>query len=500
MERRVGIIGAGISGLLACKYILEKGFQPLVFEAEDGIGGLWRHTIESTKLQNSKESYRFSDLAWDSCVEDEYPSNVQVMEYLNSYAHHFGLFPYIRFNSRVIDIDYVGDDDEQVMEAWDLWGGNGRPFASKGKWHICKTLRLSPLSGVPNMPEFPEGQGPEVFKGQVLHSMEYSSMANEDAAEFIKAKRVTVVGSQKSAFDIAVECANANGIENPCTMIQRTTHWLLPDTTVWGISLGFLYFNRFSEFLVHKPGESFLLSLVATLLSPLRWAISKFVESNLRWKLPLDKYGLVPNHSFLQDVSSCQIGMLPQQFYERVEEGSIIIKRSQGFRFCKEGLIIDGESNPIETDVVILATGYKGDQKLRNIFKSPIFQKYFNIGSATSKVPLYRQILHARIPQLAIIGYGEGLSNLFFSEMECQWLARFLEGGIELPNVREMEKNVKMWEANMKLYGGKYYWKSCIGGCSIWYNDQLCQDMGCKPTRKNGLFAEMTLLKNFVEE
>lgn len=502
----MGIIGAGISGLLACKYIAEKGFHPMVFEAEDSIGGLWRHTIESTKLQNSRESYRFSDFPWVSSVKQDYPSSLQVLQYLDSYAHKFGILSYIRFNSKVIDIDYVGEDTEEIVKSWDLWGGTGKPFGSKGKWHlqvqdtkslstqVCEVefvvLCIGKYSGVPNIPEFPPGQGPEVFKGQVVHSMDFSSMANEDAAQLIKSKRIAVIGSQKSAFDIAAECASANGIKKPCTMVQRTPHWFLPDFNIWGISLAFLYFNRFSELLVHKPGESFFLSLVATLFSPLRWAISKFVESNLRWRLPLDKLGLVPNHSFLQGFSSCQIGMLPQHFYDRVEEGSIIIKRTEGFKFCKEGLIIDGDSKPTETDLVILATGFRGDQKLRNIFKSPVFQNFITPLS-TPLVPLYRQILHARIPQVAIIGFAEGLSNLSAFEIRSQWLASFLDGSIELPSVREMEKEVKMWEDSMKLYGGRYYWKSCISNCNIWYNDQLCKDMGCNPRRKKDLFAEL---------
>ncbi|KAK4257478.1 hypothetical protein QN277_007059 [Acacia crassicarpa] len=506
MERRVGIIGAGTSGLLACKYLVEKGFQPVVFEAEDGVGGLWRHTTESTKLQNSRETYKFSDFPWDSSVKEEHPSNFQVLQYLDSYAKKFGILSYIRFNSKVIDIDYVGEVTEEITQFWDLWGGTGKPFGSKGKWYLqvqdTKTLStevcevefvvlcIGKYSGLPKMPEFPTGEGPEVFKGQVMHSMEFSSMANEEAAELIKSKRVTVVGSMKSAYDIAAECASANGRKKPCTMVQRTAHWFLPDFNIWGINLAFLYFNRFSELLIHKPGESFFFSLVATLFSPLRWAISKFVELNLRWRMPLDKFGMVPNHSFLKEFSSCQIGgMLPENFYDKVEKGSIIIKRSQDFiKFCKEGLIIDGESKPLETDLVIFATGFKGDQKLRYIFKSPIFQNLI-----PSTVPLYRQIIHARIPQVAIIGFAEGMSNLLSFELRCKWLASFLDGNIELPSVREMEKEAKIWEDSMKLYGGSNYWKSCITNCNIWYNDQICKDMGCNPRRKKGPFAELFL-------
>lgn len=41
--------------------------------------------------------------------------------------------------------------------------------------------------------------------------MEYSNMEPEVAAEFVKGKRVAIVGLQKSALDIAMECSNANG-------------------------------------------------------------------------------------------------------------------------------------------------------------------------------------------------------------------------------------------------------------------------------------------------
>ena len=39
--RRVGIIGAGLSGLVTAKTLLEEGFEVTLFETEDEVGGVW---------------------------------------------------------------------------------------------------------------------------------------------------------------------------------------------------------------------------------------------------------------------------------------------------------------------------------------------------------------------------------------------------------------------------------------------------------------------------
>ena len=135
MEKRIAIIGAGISGLLACKYTMEKGFNPVVFEAQSGIGGVWSKTIDSTKFQTPKHVYQFSDFAWPHSVRETFPDHNQVMECIKSYAMHFNILGRIKFNSKVINVDYVMPSDEDVL-SWDLWGSTGGPFSLTGKWNV----------------------------------------------------------------------------------------------------------------------------------------------------------------------------------------------------------------------------------------------------------------------------------------------------------------------------------------------------------------------------
>ncbi|KAM7273406.1 hypothetical protein ACFE04_028070 [Oxalis oulophora] len=505
MEKRVAIIGAGVSGLGACKHVLAKGFHPTVFESRSGLGGVWSKTVEICKLQSPKEYYRFSDFPWPHSVQTDYPTQKQVLDYIQSYAEHFGLLNHIKFNTRVVSLAYEGSSEDE-MKAWSLWNGNAEPFSNKGKWNIITEdietlvtevhqfdfviLCSGMFSDVPNFPEFPPNKGPSAFNGKVLHSKDYSAMDHETAAKFVKGKRVTVVGFHKSALDIAMECSAVNGAQHPCTIIYKNEHWHSIDHDVYGFSLQSIFLNRFSELFFHKPGEGYFGSLVATIFYPAVWAVSKIVESDIKRKIPMAKYGMVPKHSYLDELNTCTNGVMPMNFYDRVEEGSINLKKSQNMSFCEKGLILDSDAL-VNADLVIFATGFRGDIKLKETFESKRFQDLM-VGTSKDSVPLYRGIIHPQIPQLAVIGFLSSVGALYTAEMQSRWVTELLDEKFKTPSIKDMVEQIKKWDEFMiTKHAGKFYTRSCYMLLHIFYNDVLCKDMGWNPRRKKGFFAEL---------
>lgn len=180
---------------------------------------------------------------------------------------------------------------------------------------------------------------------------------------------------------------------------------------VWGkVNIGYLYMNRFAQLMVRKPGAGIASSLLATLLAPLvcnilchapailstrklmfvqGWLISTLTAAYYKKEIPMREYGLEPEYGFARCVSSCLIAMLPDGFYDRVKEGCIVIKKSRSFSFCEDGLVLDGAGERVRADLVILATGFRGDQKLRDMFVSPRLKEIV-AGSSDTTIPLYR--------------------------------------------------------------------------------------------------------------
>ncbi|KAM1361540.1 hypothetical protein EV2_027423 [Malus domestica] len=501
---KLGIIGAGVSGIAAAKQLAH--YNPIILEASDSIGGVWRHcSYNSTKLQSHRCDYEFSDFPWPDRDNTDYPSYLEILDYLKSYAEHFDVLKFIRFNSKVVEVRFVGDRettdfDVKPVEYQSLSPAGGQPVwevavqtndSETIQWYAFEfiVVCIGKYGDTPQIPEFPLNKGPEVFQGQALHTLDYCKLDKDAASELLKDKEVVVVGYKKSAIDLAVECAEANqGPEGkPCTMVVRTLHWIVPHYWIWGLPFFLFYSTRSSQFIHQRPNQSFLRNLLCSLImSPMRHAVSKFIESYLLWKMPLEKYGLKPDHPFEEDYASCQMAIMPENFFSEADKGKIVFKRSTSkWWFSADGIEFD-DNTKIKADVVVLATGYDGKKKLKSILPEP-FRSLLECPSGI--IPLYRGTIHPLIPNMAFVGYLESVSNLHSSELRSIWLARLLDDKFKLPSVQKMlEQTSKEVEISKKTT--RFYRRHCISTFSINHSDEICEEMGWTSWRKNTWLAE----------
>ncbi|KAI4977387.1 hypothetical protein ZWY2020_057299 [Hordeum vulgare] len=335
--------------------------------------------------------YQYTDFPWPDSVTEEFPNNRQVADYLNAYARHFGVLECIRFGHRVAGMEYVGVAEEEVA-AWDDWAGCGDAFGSgNGKWRLTVT----------------DAQG----------------LVQVHMADFV----ILCIGR----FSNVPNIPKLPPGKGPDAFDGKVIHSL--DYSKMG--------SQKAKEMVKQA--CLFLSLLATTLTPLKLMFSKFAESY--YSITMKKHDMVPDHSFFEGIVGGWVELAPKDHYKNLEEGSILVKKSKTFSFCKEGVMVEGESTLVKSDIVLLGTGFKGDQNIKNMFASKYFQRIL-IGSISMDVSLYRDCVHPKIPQLAVIGYSETYANLHTSELRAKWLAHFMDGGFRLPSVKAMHRDALEWE------------------------------------------------------
>ncbi|KAI4316443.1 hypothetical protein L6164_024421 [Bauhinia variegata] len=513
LQSRVGIIGAGISGIAAAKQL--SHYNPVVFEATDSIGGVWKHcSYSSTKLQTPRCDFEFSDFPWPQRDNSSFPSYIEVLDYLHQYATHFDVLKFVKFNSRVLEIHYLGAGDHHSTHShntnplvlqkpaekqqygklltghpvWEVAVHNNQ--SNTTEWYAFEfvVVCIGKYGDVPRIPTHPKNKGPEIFNGKVLHTIDYSKLNRKRAHELLKGKKVAVIGYKKSSIDLAMECAEANkGPEGqPCTMVIRTLHWTVPSYWIWGLPFFLFYSTRSSQFLHQKPNQNLLMALLCLLSSPMRKAISKFIESYLVWKLPLEKYGLKPDHPFVEDYASCQMAILPDNFFHEADKGMINFKKTSKWWFWNRGIEFE-DNTRLEADVVVLATGFDGKKKLQALLPDPFKSLLLD---SSGIMPLYsRGTIHPLIPNMAFVGYVESVSNLQTAELRCRWLARLADEQFKLPTAMKMLEQVTQ-EIEVMKATTRFYKRHCISTFSINHSDEICREMGWSPWRKNNWFSE----------
>ena len=171
---------------MSARWLLDAGFETVVFERTAAVGGLWRGdtgiAYPSLRTNTSKQKTAFSDLAFDAGLPD-FPLRDDVLAYLERYADVTGVRSVIRFG-RTVEIV------RPRVSGGGGWTVDGEPFD-----RVVVAIGLFARELEPVLP------GRERFRGAIVHSRTYrdpSAFAGRD---------VVVVGVGSSGADIAVELA-----------------------------------------------------------------------------------------------------------------------------------------------------------------------------------------------------------------------------------------------------------------------------------------------------
>ena len=116
----VCVIGAGVAGLVAARYLREK-FCVTIFEASSSIGGIWLYNKDKTGVKHTpmyknlrtnlpKQLMTFRDLSYNKDVPT-FLTHGHVMDYLENYSKKFSLSNLIQFDTPVISVKPVESTD-----------------------------------------------------------------------------------------------------------------------------------------------------------------------------------------------------------------------------------------------------------------------------------------------------------------------------------------------------------------------------------------------------
>ena len=465
--RKVGVIGAGISGLVAAKTFLEEGYDVTLFEKQKGLGGVWEksRTYPGVTTQTVRDAYAFSDYPMPASYP-EWPTGEQMRNYLESYAQHFGVLEKIQLGTEVTHV-------ERKTECSPKWvvttktQSDRHSFPIEHKYEFDFVLVCNGTFNISNIPNIPGNEEFTASGGKILHSSEFND------SSVIKGKRVIVVGFGKSACDIATFAA-ANASE--CTLIFRKADWKIPRFFIGLINYKYLLLARFTEAFFPYRQLQGVERWIHTVGKPLVSAFWWTNEMLLRRQFRLERCGMLPKESLVKSIT-CSIGLAPQGFYKQVLSGKIRSQQTSIAKFVPGGVFL-ANGEPLPADVVIFGTGFRQhipflEEKYRRLVMDE--QGYFH---------LYRNLIHPDIPNLGFVGYNSSFFCQLTSEMGSWWLAESVKGNLATPSPEEMYQVIKaekLWryqQSNLPSNG------TCLTPFNFHYLEQLLQDMGISNQRQ----------------
>jgi thioredoxin reductase len=403
-DRAIAVIGGGPAGLVTARYLKTYGFDPIVFEASDRLGGQWNITSPTSavwpgmRTNTSRILTAFSDLD-HARGTGVYPTEAEMLAYLENYAKVGGLEANIRLSTPVEALERGPDS------GWIVRSRQGELLVSE----LYKRVVIA--TGRNQVPHTPDISALRSFTGAggVIHSARYGG------ADAYRGQSVLVTGCSISALEIASDLALAGAAK--VTVAMRRQRYVLQKLLA-GVPTDHVAFTRFAAAAGRiLPPEAIAAGMKALVTghcgSPDQFGAAK----------PDDNVfvaGLTQSQYYLPLVAEGRIQ--PRPWIEAIDGRSV--------RFA------DGAEEDVDT--IILGTGFR----LSLPFLSDAVAEILN--NDGKHIDLYDHTLHPDLDGLAFIGTYQAVGPYFpVLEVQARWLTYLWAGLRPVPSDETMRNAIE---------------------------------------------------------
>jgi putative flavoprotein involved in K+ transport len=369
------VIGGGQGGIALGARLRQLGVPSLVVDKHERPGDQWRSRYKSLCLH---------DPVWyDHLPYLKFPDNWPV------FAPKDKVGDWLEFYTQVMEVPYWSSTTaksasySEEREEWTVvLERNGEELVLRPRQLVLATG----MSGKPNIPSF---QGMDVFQGEQQHSSQHPG------PDAYVGKRVVVIGSNNSAFDI---CGALYEHDADVTMVQRSSTHIVKSDTLMDIGLGDLYSERALEAgMTTEKADLVFASLPYRIMHEFQIPLyEQMKERDQEFYDRLEKAG------FWLDWGDDGSGLFMKYlrrgsgYYidvgaaELVADGKVKLAHGEVSHLTEDAVVLD-DGTVLPADLVVYATGYGSMNGWAADLISPEVAdkvgKVWGLGSATTKDP-----------------------------------------------------------------------------------------------------------------
>ncbi|WP_084845096.1 flavin-containing monooxygenase [Prescottella equi] len=337
------VIGGGQSGIVLGARLRQLGVPALVVDRQARPGDQWRNRYKSLCLHDPVWANHLPYIPFPDTWPVFTPKD-RIGDWLDSYVTHMEV-PYWS-STEAVSARWSAEDGEWCVDLV----RDGVPVA-------VRPTHLVLATGMSGRPRIPDIAGRDAFRGEVQHSSEHPG------PDAYGGKRVVVVGSNNSAFDI---CGALWEQGAEVTMVQRSSTLIVRSRTLIDTYTSRLYSERALAAGITTERADLLAASIPYRVMP---SIHTPVFERIA-EVDRDFYTRLTAAGFWLDWGEDGSGMMLKYlrrasgYYidvgsaELVADGRVALAHGQASHLTEDALLLD-DGTELPADLVVFATGYE---------------------------------------------------------------------------------------------------------------------------------------------